>query len=169
MDAVANHIWQSTIVALAAGALAWTFRHNSASVRYWIWFAAATKFLLPFAALAAVANRIPLPQSPPVAGEALEAASVVFRSSAFPRSPAPHRRSSSCMWLFGAFVVLVQVGVAMASSGRRCSPFAARSGGRRARHAPARRARGGHRAGRRRLSRRVTRSSPACSASARQC
>ena len=60
MDAVANHIWQSTIVgAAAAGVLAWMLRNNSASVRYWIWFAAAMKFLVPFAALTAVANRTP--------------------------------------------------------------------------------------------------------------
>jgi bla regulator protein blaR1 len=105
MDAVANHIWQSTICALAAGALAWMFRANNATVRYWIWFAAALKFLIPFAALAAVANRIPLPQSPQRAGAAIEAAAVVFRSSA-PALTGAASTFAMVMWLSGAFVIV---------------------------------------------------------------
>ena len=34
-----------------AALIALLLRHQSASVRYWIWFAASAKFLLPFAAL----------------------------------------------------------------------------------------------------------------------
>ena len=30
------------------------FRNNSASIRYWLWFAASLKFLLPFSLLAAL-------------------------------------------------------------------------------------------------------------------
>ena len=41
MDAIANHIWQSTLFAVVAGLAAMMCRTNSASVRYWIWFAAA--------------------------------------------------------------------------------------------------------------------------------
>ena len=58
MDAAVDHIWQSTIVVLAASALTMAFRRNSATVRYWIWFAAAMKFLVPFAALAASRERL---------------------------------------------------------------------------------------------------------------
>ena len=63
MDAIADHIWESTIVGLAAAFLAFVFRRNGASVRYWIWFAAAMKFLVPFAAVAAVVDALPLPHA----------------------------------------------------------------------------------------------------------
>jgi bla regulator protein BlaR1 len=106
MDAVANHLWQSTVFAAAAGLLAWTCRANSASVRHWIWFAAAVKFLVPFAALAAVANRIPLPQSPQRASEVFEAAAVVFSSSALPAIPVGASTPIVLVWLSGAFLVL---------------------------------------------------------------
>src|SRR5687768_16459341 len=84
MDAIANHIWQSTIFAAAVALLTLMFRNNSASVRYWIWFAAMIKFLIPFAVLTAVANVVPLPHAPRIASGALEAATVIFRSSALP-------------------------------------------------------------------------------------
>ncbi len=54
MDAAASHIWQSTVVAAGAAALAWMCRQNRASVRHAIWLAASMKFLMPFALLAAV-------------------------------------------------------------------------------------------------------------------
>lgn len=48
---VANHLWQSTLVAALASVLALTLRNNSARIRYWIWFAATMKFLIPFSML----------------------------------------------------------------------------------------------------------------------
>ena len=106
MDAIADHIWQSTIFAAAAGVLALMFRNNGASVRYWIWFGAAAKFLVPVAALTAVANQIPLPQASVAAGVALDAASVVFRASAIPQFAGPPAASLLAIWLFGAAAVL---------------------------------------------------------------
>ena len=61
MGAIASHVWQSTLVAAVAVALAWLLRNNRASIRYWIWFAASMKFLVPFAALSAVASALPRP------------------------------------------------------------------------------------------------------------
>ncbi len=46
-----NHLWQSTLFAIAAGLLAAALRNNRAPVRYWIWFIASLKFLVPFAVL----------------------------------------------------------------------------------------------------------------------
>jgi bla regulator protein blaR1 len=46
-----DHLWQSTVVAAAAALLATLLKRQSASIRYWIWFAASIKFLVPFAAL----------------------------------------------------------------------------------------------------------------------
>jgi bla regulator protein blaR1 len=46
-----NHLWQSTLLALVIGCLTLFFRRNDARVRYWMWFAAAVKFLVPFSLL----------------------------------------------------------------------------------------------------------------------
>jgi TonB family protein len=102
MDAIANHIWESTIVGLAAAFLAFAFRRNSAPVRYWIWFAAAMKFLVPFAAIAAAARAFHLP--PLVAGGALETA-MVFRSTAVPALRGTPSTIVAIIWLIGAFIV----------------------------------------------------------------
>src|SRR5690349_15984327 len=99
MDAIADHIWQSTICAVAAAVLALMFRRNSASVRYWIWFAAAVKFLVPVAALTAAANWIPLPQATVAAEVALDAAALVFRASAIPDVSGPPAALLFAIWL----------------------------------------------------------------------
>ena len=51
---ILDHLWQSTLVALLVYALTLLFRNNGAGVRYWLWFAASMKFLLPFSFLAAL-------------------------------------------------------------------------------------------------------------------
>ncbi|MBM0103292.1 M48 family metalloprotease [Steroidobacter sp. S1-65] len=48
---LALHLWQSTVVLIAAWVLTRLCRRNSAEVRYWIWFCASLKFLVPFALL----------------------------------------------------------------------------------------------------------------------
>jgi beta-lactamase regulating signal transducer with metallopeptidase domain len=51
---VLNHLWQSSLFALAVWILAFLFRNNGASVRHGLWLAASAKFLLPFSLLAAI-------------------------------------------------------------------------------------------------------------------
>lgn len=46
--AVANHLWQSTLFAVAAGTLTLLLRKNRAQARYWLWMIASVKFLFPF-------------------------------------------------------------------------------------------------------------------------
>jgi RND family efflux transporter MFP subunit len=46
--AIVNHLWQSTVFAVAVALLAFAFRKNRAQVRYWLWFSASLKFLVPF-------------------------------------------------------------------------------------------------------------------------
>jgi bla regulator protein blaR1 len=46
-----NHLWQSTVFALAAGLLTLAFRTNRAKVRYSLWLIASLKFLIPFSLL----------------------------------------------------------------------------------------------------------------------
>ncbi len=48
---LADHIWQSTVFALAAACLTLVARRDPAAFRFTIWLAASVKFLLPFALL----------------------------------------------------------------------------------------------------------------------
>jgi bla regulator protein blaR1 len=59
-----NHLWQSTLFAAAVWLLAVTCRRNRARLRYGLWFAASVKFLVPFAALAAVGSLVEWQQAP---------------------------------------------------------------------------------------------------------
>ena len=108
MDPIAKHIWESTVVAIAAGVVALVLRRNSASVRYWIWFGAALKFLVPFAALASIANQFSLPQSPQAATAVIAAATIVFRASALAALPDATWTAIILVWLMGACVVLAR-------------------------------------------------------------
>ena len=51
---LANHLWQSSVFALAVGLLTLMCRMNYANVRYWLWFIASVKFCIPFALLMAL-------------------------------------------------------------------------------------------------------------------
>ena len=53
-----NHLWQSTLFAVAAGLLTAAFRGNKAQVRHWLWFSASLKFLLPFALLMSLGSHL---------------------------------------------------------------------------------------------------------------
>jgi len=48
---ISNHLWQSTLFAVAAGLLTLALRKNQARIRYWLWFSASVKFLVPFTLL----------------------------------------------------------------------------------------------------------------------
>jgi beta-lactamase regulating signal transducer with metallopeptidase domain len=73
MSQVLNHLWQSTLLALALALLVLAFRKAPAGVRHGLWFAASAQFLVPFAALAALgrllapAIRLPQPPAPEAA------------------------------------------------------------------------------------------------------
>jgi uncharacterized protein (TIGR03435 family) len=51
---VADHLWQSTLFAAAAVAIAMLLKRHSAALRYWVWLVASAKFLVPVAALVAI-------------------------------------------------------------------------------------------------------------------
>jgi uncharacterized protein (TIGR03435 family) len=57
--ALGNHLWQSTLFAVAAGLLTLTLRKSQARARYWVWLAASMKFLIPFSLLVELGNRLP--------------------------------------------------------------------------------------------------------------
>ena len=58
---VAAHLWQSTVFAGAAWIVALAMRENRAQVRYWVWFTASAKFLIPFSWLMGLGRLLPRP------------------------------------------------------------------------------------------------------------
>jgi len=55
---VINHLWQSTVFAILAAFLTLAFRKNRAKVRYWLWFSASIKFVIPFALLMSLGSHV---------------------------------------------------------------------------------------------------------------
>ena len=58
MEAILNHLWQSTAFAGVAWLLTLAIKKNRAQTRYWVWFAASMKFLVPMALLVAVGSQV---------------------------------------------------------------------------------------------------------------
>lgn len=59
--AMANHLWQSTLFAVAAAVLTLALRKNQARVRYALWLAASIKFLIPFSLLISLGGHLAAP------------------------------------------------------------------------------------------------------------
>ncbi|HXW90388.1 MAG TPA: M56 family metallopeptidase [Terriglobales bacterium] len=57
--ALGDHLWQSTLCAVAAGLLTLILRKNCARARYWLWLTSSMKFLLPFSLLVALGSHLP--------------------------------------------------------------------------------------------------------------
>src|SRR5258708_13369892 len=55
---IANHLWQSTVFAIAVGMLTLALRKHQARVRYSLWLAASVKFLIPFSLLIAAGSTV---------------------------------------------------------------------------------------------------------------
>lgn len=121
IEALLNHLWQSTLVAALAGLLALALRRNGAHVRYCVWYAASLKFLIPFSALAGLgAHFVWSSDSPAAAPQALERVVDLFgavpagaqlpMAIASPRSPPDGgtglRSLALALWASGALVVL---------------------------------------------------------------
>src|SRR5450432_1498450 len=56
--ALTNHLWQSTLFAVVAGLMTIAFRKYRAQVRYWLWFSASVKFLVPFSLLMTLGSHV---------------------------------------------------------------------------------------------------------------
>ena|SRR5271155_1591362 len=59
-----DHLWQSTLFAACAGLLTLPLRNHAARIRFWLWFSASLKFLIPFAALTALGSHLLVPVAP---------------------------------------------------------------------------------------------------------
>ena len=103
MNALFNHLWQSTLFAGAVALAALALRRNSARVRYWLWLAASAKFLIPFSLIVWTGSRIQLPpDAPSLHATAVEAISNYFAPIAIRPQPAPTRAAFPWAFLPGA-------------------------------------------------------------------
>ncbi len=110
----ANHLWQSTLFAAAVAAVASAFRKYDARVRFGLWMAASFKFLVPFAWLIALGNRLaqlhPSTGSPAGIYAVVEQVGQPFHQAAQSADPAGYwlllPAVIAALWLFGTFAVL---------------------------------------------------------------
>src|SRR5215831_19273503 len=58
IEQLTNHLWQSTVFAIAIAVLTVFFRKSGAHVRYWLWFSTSIKFFVPFALLIALGRQM---------------------------------------------------------------------------------------------------------------
>ena len=58
IEALIDHLWQSTVFLLAAALLTLLFRRNRADIRFHIWLAASVKFLVPFPLLVLLGEQL---------------------------------------------------------------------------------------------------------------
>jgi bla regulator protein blaR1 len=54
-----NHLWQSTLFAVAVAVLTRGLTRHLARIRYWLWFSASIKFLVPFSVLVTLGDSLP--------------------------------------------------------------------------------------------------------------
>ncbi|MGA8030383.1 MAG: M56 family metallopeptidase [Bryobacteraceae bacterium] len=105
-----NHIWQSTIFAVAAGLMTIGFRKNRAHVRYSLWLSASLKFLLPFSLLIALGNRLEWrPAAHSIAATSTVTLSMIEISQPFPETlplapSMPHARDWAVIAIFSVWV-----------------------------------------------------------------
>src|SRR5215475_12738491 len=111
IEQLTNHLWQSTVFALAIAVLTIFFRKSGAHVRYWLWFSASVKFFVPFALLIALGRQMEwAPAVREVTSPAVSAVMVrvsePFLEGASSVLPAPPSRTSTMDW-FGIVLAAV--------------------------------------------------------------
>jgi bla regulator protein blaR1 len=110
-----NHLWQSTVFAMAAGVLTLAFRKNRAQVRYWLWLAASVKFLVPFALLMSLGSLAPRPAvvesiAPPAVAVAIVQFAEPLPEPSSPVAPRPQVPWVAIAWACGfAGIALIRL------------------------------------------------------------
>lgn len=113
-QAILNHLWQSTLFALAVTAAVSLLRRNSPRVRYWLWLTASMKFLVPFSLLVSAGGRVVMPpDTPSLHATTVKRISNYFAPMEIAVQPAraaavsPWSTALAAFWLAGVlFVVL---------------------------------------------------------------
>ena len=116
LSAVVTHLWQSTLFAAAIGLVTLALRRNHAAVRHALWLIASLKFLVPFAAIAALGAQVGPPQRH--AAETIELVfmaqtredAMPFFTQIAPRLPPPVESvaplvAAGVIWLVGVLAV----------------------------------------------------------------
>lgn len=100
-----DHLWQSTLFALVIAAMVPLFRRQSAGIRFWLWFAASVKFLVPLSLLVKLGGFLPALPAP---AHALLPASNSFAAPSLIAPPAevlPTSEILMAMWALGMLCV----------------------------------------------------------------
>src|SRR5579871_299923 len=109
---LANHLWQSTLVAGLAGVITLTLRKNQARARYWLWLAASIKFLVPFSLLVRVGAYFAWQRSTPPTSTgmyfAIEEVSQPFSNIAV-RATTVHNAAAAAPTLSSVLPILVAI------------------------------------------------------------
>ncbi len=87
--AVANHLWQSTLVMIVAWLLSLVLKGNRAGIRYWVWMAASLKLLVPFSLLAALGRWLRPESVAPIRNPQITTAIVKMAYPLLPSTPNP--------------------------------------------------------------------------------
>jgi len=111
MTALADHLWQSSLFALASGLLTLALSAHAARIRFWLWFAASLKFLVPFTALVFLGMRLALLMPAPLPSSLRALAPVAQKFSAPAQTLAPAHGSDFVwplllIWLAGFCALL---------------------------------------------------------------
>ena len=100
---LADHLWQSTLVALVAALLTLALRNHDARARYWLWLAASLKFLVPFSLLVGIGSHFAWRPSATTASTnlyfAIEEVSRPFTQATTRIPPQPASVLSSFPWI----------------------------------------------------------------------
>jgi len=115
IQALIDHLWQSTLFGVAIGSITLFLRRNSAALRHTLWLLATLKFLVPFSvlySLGATAGLLaPVESQPSFLGVAFDAATpVVSPALALSVAPAASMHGAPwwpllCTWCLGTLLV----------------------------------------------------------------
>jgi bla regulator protein blaR1 len=115
---LANHLWQSTVVAAVAALLALALHNNQARIRYWLWLIASLKLLVPFSLLVALASHLTVaptaPLAPPKLSAVMHQVTQPFPELQYAAVPTPEIAAHSLglvslalgVWLLGVVTVV---------------------------------------------------------------
>jgi bla regulator protein BlaR1 len=111
--ALANHLLQSTVFAVAAGLLTLLLRNNHARTRYWIWLTASLKFLIPFSIFVEIGHHLSWSTAPVIAQQPSLAIAIDTITQPFEAPPvpihiaAPTQPILPAIWICGSSLLLI--------------------------------------------------------------
>jgi bla regulator protein blaR1 len=116
---ISNHLWQSTLFAIAVGLISVALRRNQARIRYWLWFSASVKFFVPFTLLITFGSHLewaPTVQqiTPPAVSSAMGQISQPFSDFSRMAEPTPPSTPGDAAQFTIAVLALVWMSGAMA-------------------------------------------------------